>query len=63
MDSLEREYKGNKLNFRKTFAIDSGKGSNYTGHILITDSGKPIRVNFNNGTSKSHQKVLTTLMS
>ena len=31
MDSLEREYKGNILKFGKTFAIDSGKGSNYTG--------------------------------
>ena len=40
MDSLEREYKENKLNFQKTFAIDSGKGSNYTGHIAIYDRGK-----------------------
>ena len=58
MDSLEREYKENKLNFGKTFAIDSGKGSNYTGHIAIIDSGKPIQFNFNDGTSKYHQKHL-----
>ena len=58
MDSLEREYKENKLNFQKTFAIDSGKGSNYTGHIRIIDSGKPIRVIYTNGESNSHQKYL-----
>ena len=58
MDSLEREYKGNKLNFGKTFAIDSGKGSNYTGHFVINDSGKPMPVWFTDGTSKSYQKYL-----
>ena len=58
MGSLEREYKGNQLNFGKTFAIDSGKGSNYTGHFVINDSGKPMPGWFTDGTSKSYQKYL-----
>ena len=56
--SLEQEYKRNKLDFEKIFAIDSEKGSNYTGRIVIRDTCKPLTVRFTNGTSEPHQKYL-----
>ena len=33
--SLECEYKGNELDFKKKIYIDSGKGSNFAALILI----------------------------
>ena len=34
--SLECEYKGNKLDFKKKIYIDSGKGSNFPAVIFIS---------------------------
>ena len=45
--SLEQEYKGNKLDFEKTFDIDSGKGSYFAATILILSiEGAPTRFVF-----------------
>ena len=54
----EDEYNGNKLNFQKTFAIDSGKGSNFTACLAIYDFGQPKQIKFDNGKmSEFHQKA------
>ena len=62
MGSLEREYKGNKLNFGKTFVIDSGKGSNYTGYIAIKDSGKPMPARLTEGISNLIKNIFNFLL-
>ena len=57
--SLEREYKGNKLDFEKIFTIDSGKGSVYTGEICIGDFGCQQTIKFSNEKmSEPHQKSI-----
>ena len=58
IDSLEREYKGNELNFFKTFKIDSGNGSHYFARMWIRDYGQPKQVKLSGYMSKNHQKRL-----
>ena len=57
ISSLDGEYNGNKLEFRKIFTIDSGKGTNYTARLWIEDSGQPQQVQYASGEmSEFHQK-------
>ena len=57
ISSLEHEYDGNKLEYRKIFTIDSGKGSNYTAKLDIYDFGQQKQVPYPSGDiSRSHQK-------
>ena len=58
IDLLEREYKGNELNFLRTFKIFSGNGSHYFARIIITDYGQKKQVKFSTGDMLNHQKRL-----
>lgn len=57
ISSLDGEYNGNKLDFRKKFIIDSGKGTNYAARLWIVDYGQPQQVQYSSGKmSEFHQK-------
>ena len=60
ISSLEHEYDGNKLEYRKIFTIDSGKGSNYTAKFCIYDFGQQKQLRYAGGDlSPFHQKGFT----
>ena len=60
ISSLEHEYDGNKLEYRKIFTIDSGKGSNYTAKLYIYDFGQQKQLQYAGGDlSPFHQKGFT----